>query len=172
MKTNHSIFAVVAVALGLLTGASSGFAADAVSREDKEFLKNASELGVTEIQLGALAVEKATSLELKALGGQLVAHHGKSNQDLILLAQKKGVELNMEPTAAQKRMLASFEGKSGAEFDKELMEHVRKDHERGLRTFADAAADSKDPDVKAFAVSAIAAMREHYKAAGGTVVAE
>jgi predicted outer membrane protein len=69
-------------------------------------------------------------------------------------------------------MLAEFEAKSGAEFDKELMEHVRKDHEKGLRTFADAAADSKDAEIKAFALAAIGPMKEHYKAAGGKVVAE
>jgi putative membrane protein len=170
MKTNHSFVAVIVA--GFMAAASSVVAADAVSREDKEFLKNASELGLTEIQLGALAVQRATSPELKALGGELVAHHGKSNQELVLLAQKKGVELKTEPTRAQKQMLAEFEAKSGAEFDKELMEHVRKDHEKGIRTFADAAADSKDPEIKAFAVANVAPMREHYKMAGGKVVAE
>jgi predicted outer membrane protein len=73
----------------------------------------------------------------------------------------------MEPTSAQKKMLADFHAKSGAEFDKELMEHVRKDHEKGLRTFADAAADSKDADIKAFAMAGVQVMTEHYKKAGG-----
>ena len=59
--------------------------------------------------------------------------------------------MTLEPTAVQKKMLADFRAKSGAEFDKELMEHVRKDHEKGIHTFADAAADSKDADIKAFA---------------------
>ncbi len=65
-------------------------------------------LGLTETQLGQLAVEKPTRPELKALGAQLVADHGKSNQDLIILAQKKGVDLKMGPTSAQKQMLASL----------------------------------------------------------------
>jgi putative membrane protein len=172
MKNHKSFSAFATVALAALVSAVTAFAADDVSREDKEFLKNASELGMTQIQLGQLAVQKATSPELKALGGMLVAHHGKSNQDLVLLAQKKGVELKMEPTRAQKQMLGQFELKTGAEFDKELMEHVRKDHEKALRTFADAAADSKDADIKAFAVANVAPMREHYKMAGGKVVAE
>ena len=170
MKTHHSLFAAAVAAVTLLCTGTVGFAADAVSREDKEFLKNASELGLTEIQLGQLAFEKATSPELKALGGELIAHHGKTNQELILLAQKKGVDLKMEPTSAQKSMLAAFEGKSGSEFDKELLEHVRKDHEKGLRAFADAAADSKDPDINAFALKNLTVMKDHYKKAGGKVV--
>ncbi len=78
----------------------------------------------------------------------------------------------MEPTRAQKQMLGSFELKTGAEFDKELMEHVRKDHEKGLRTFAHAAATSKDPDVQAFALAGVTMMKEHFKMAGGKVEVE
>ena len=163
---NISLFA--AVSLAALALGSAAIAADAISREDKEFLKNAGELGVTEVELGKLAVAKATGAELKALGARLVADHTKSNQELVALAKQKGVEMTLEPTVAQKKMLASFEGKSGAEFDKELMEHVRKDHEKAIHTFADAAADSKDADIKAFAVKNLAVMKEHHTMAGGT----
>ena len=116
---------------------------------------------------GKLAVAKATSPELKTLGARLAADHTKSNEELVALAVKKGVEMKLEPTSVQKKMLADFQAKSGAEFDKELMEHVRKDHEKGLRTFADAAADSKDPDIQAFAMKNVAVMKEHHQLAGG-----
>jgi putative membrane protein len=168
MKTiRHFGAAIVAFAF-----TAAAFGADAISREDKEFLKNASELGITEVELGKLAVAKATSPELKALGAQLIADHTVSNEELMALARQKGVELKHEPTAAQKKMLAEFEGKTGTAFDSELMEHVRKDHEKGLRTFADAAADAKDPDVKAFALKNVAVLKEHFKMAGGAVVHE
>jgi putative membrane protein len=156
-----------AAALAALTLATSGLAADTLSREDKEFLKNAGELGMTEVVLGNLAVEKATSPELKALGARLVADHTVSNEELVALAVKKGVQMTLEPTAVQKKMLANFKDKSGAEFDKELMEHVRKDHEKGLHAFTDAAEDSKDPDIKAFAMKNIAVMQQHHLMSGG-----
>ena len=162
---NISLFA--AAVFTALTFGTSTFAADAISREDKEFLKNAGELGMTELLLGNLAVEKATSPELKALGARLVEDHTKSNQELVALALKKGVELTMEPTAAQKTMLAGFKQKSGAEFDKELMEHVRKDHEKGMHTFTDAAEDSKDMDIKTFALKNVGVMQQHLAMAGG-----
>ena len=163
-----NILLLAASTFTALALATTAIAADAISREDKEFLKNAAELGVTEVELGKLAVATATSADLKALGARLVADHTASNQELLALAKAKGVEMSMEPTAAQKKMLAAFETKSGTEFDKELMEHVRKDHEKGIHTFADAAADSKDADIKAFAVKHIAAMKEHHTMAGGT----
>ena len=145
--------------------------ADDISREDKEFIKNAGELGLTEVQIGQLAAKNATSPELQALGAKLVADHTASNDELVKLAVSKNVQLTMEPTSAQKQMLAKFEAKT-ARFDKEMMEHIRKDSEKGLRTYADAAADSKDADIKAFAVKTVSSLTEHYKMAGGKVKQE
>ena len=167
---NITLFSIIALGAALSVTSSRG--ADEVSREDKEFLKNASEMGITEVEIGKLAAVKATSPELKALGIKLLADHRESNKELVALAASKGVELKIEPTSTQKQMLASFELKTGAEFDKELMEHVRKDHEKGIKTFADAAADSKDPAIKAFALKNVSALKEHYKMSGGAVVHE
>ena len=163
-----NITQLAAATCAALTLATTGFAADAISREDKEFLKNAAEVGVTEVELGKLAVAKATTPELKALGARLVADHTASNQELIAIAKAKGVEMTLEPTAVQKKMLADFQARTGAEFDKELMEHSRKDHAKALHTFADAAADTKDADIKAFAMKNIAVMKEHHAMSGGT----
>ena len=49
MKHVSILAAATCAALSLAT---SAIAADAISREDKEFLKNAGEIGVTEVQLG------------------------------------------------------------------------------------------------------------------------
>ncbi len=166
MKTAQFFQAVVAAAA--LATASLGVAqTDAITGEDKEFLKNASEMGWTEVELGKLAVEKGTAPDVKALGSKMVADHNKANADLIILAKQKGVELGHQPTVLQKRMLAAFEGKTGAEFDKEFREHARKDHEKAIKTFTDAAKDSKDPDVKAYAAKNLAMLQEHLAMAGG-----
>jgi putative membrane protein len=151
------------VALGISSAAWGQ--TDALTKEDKEFLKNASEMGLTEVELGKLAAEKGGSAEVKALGKKLMADHKKSNAELAKLAKSKKVELKMDETAAQKQMIAAFEKKSGAEFDKEFREHVAKDHEKAIKTFSDAAKDTKDPDVKAFAEKNLAALKEHHDAA-------
>lgn len=161
MKRLLTLAAVLAI------GATNCLAQDdALTREDKEFLKNASEIGITEVELGKLAEQKGGP-EVKKLGAMLVADHSKSNQELATLAKSKKVELKMEPAATQKQMLSAFEGKSGAEFDKEFKEHVTKDHEKAIKTFQDAAKDAKDPDVKAFATKNLKGLQAHHSAAGG-----
>ena len=51
-----------------------------------------------------------------------------------------------------------------AGFDNEFKEHVAKDHEKVIKSFSDAAKDSKDPDVKAFAERNLESLKEHHSA--------
>ena len=166
MKTKD-MFRILVMAAAFATACVVVAQTDAINREDKEFLKNASEMGWTEIELGKLGAAKGTAPDVKELGAKMVADHNKANADLIILAKAKGVELGHQPTALQKRMLAAFQGKTGAAFDKEFREHARKDHEKAIKTFADAAADAKDPDVKAYAMKNLTMLREHLTMAGG-----
>jgi putative membrane protein len=137
---------------------------DLVSHGDKEFLKNASEMGRTEVAMGKLA-EKKGGAEAKKLGETLVADHTKSNAELKTLLKKKNVEIKDEPTSAEKKMLSSLEGKSGAEFDKEFFEHAKKDHEKAIKSFEDAAKETKDADIKAFAEKNLKTLHKHHKMA-------
>jgi len=140
---------------------------DAVTKEDKEFFKNAGELNMTEIALGQLAQEQAFSPEVKALGATLVADHTGMTADLTALAKQKGVEMTIESTVGQKKMLAAFKGKTGVEFDREFREHVAKDHATAIKMFTDAMKDSKDADVKAFAGKNLASLQAHHQMVGG-----
>lgn len=166
MKTNFCLLlALGAMALAPLDQVLAQ--TDAVTKEDKEFFKNAGELNMTEVSLGQLAQEKAFSPEVKALGATLVADHTAMTTDLTALAKQKGVEMTIEPTARQKTMLAAFKDKTGAEFDREFREHVAKDHEKAIKMFTDAGKDSKDADVKAFAAKNLASLQAHLQMVGG-----
>jgi len=140
---------------------------DTVSKEDKEFFKNAGEINMTETALGRLAQEKAFSPEVKALGATLVADHTAMTADLAALAKQKRVEMDIEATARQKTMLAAFDNKTGVDFDREFREHVAKDHAKAIKMFTDAEKDSKDPDVKAFAAKNLASLQAHLQMVGG-----
>ena len=151
--------AVVAAVALAFAGTASG--ADALTGQDKEFIKNASELGLAEVESGKLAQQKATNPELKKFGARMVTDHTKTNEELMALAKAKGVELKAEPAGSQKRMLSSLAEKSGAEFDKEYREHQIKDHEKAIKQFSEAAKEAKDPDVKAFAAKHLPHLQEH-----------
>lgn len=167
MTTQVKTFIHTAVAVTALAFAGIATAQDEVSKADKEFIKNAAELGRTEVEMGRIGQEKATDPQLKKLSAELIKDHTKGQGELKELAKKKGVEVEGEPTSAQKKMLLRLREKSGEEFDKEFREHAVKDHEKGIKMMQDAAEDTKDPDIKAFATKQIPIMQEHLAMASG-----
>jgi len=58
-----------------------------------------------------------------------------------------------------------MERKSGADFDREFMEHMVKDHENTLKDVQNIAAKAKDADFKAALQKAIPTIRSHYELA-------
>ena len=165
MKTKF--YLTLALGACALLPFTQSFAADDVSKSDKEFFKNAGELNSTEIALGRMAKEQAFSPEMKSLGATLETDHSAMSTDLVALAKLKGVDMTMEPTATEKTMLTAFKAKMGAEFDREFREHVAKDHEKAIKMFTKVAAESQDADVKAFAAKNLAAIQGHHQAVGG-----
>ena len=154
----------VTMAALALAFASTALAQDALSGEDKEFLKNAAELGITEVQMGKLAQQQGSSPDVKQHGELIASEHSKANDELLALAKEKGVELKGEPAGSQKHMLNALAKKSGAEFDKEYIEHQAKDHRKAIDMFQDAARDIKDPDIKAFAAKQLPHLQQHLAA--------
>jgi len=64
-----------------------------INSDDSAFLKDAAHDGVMEVQIGRLAVDKATDPEIKQFAQRLIDDHSKANQDLTALASQKGVSL-------------------------------------------------------------------------------
>src|SRR5712671_1113768 len=76
------------------TKTSAGFSAT-----DSTFMKKAADGGMAEVELGQLAVQKASSSDVKAFGQRMVDDHGKANEQLKQLAAEKHVDLPQEPGA-------------------------------------------------------------------------
>lgn len=160
MKTRLNFrFAFLPVLLGLpLAQLASG--AD-LAGKDERFLKNASQGGTAETQLGEMAKEKATNKNVKEIAGMIVTDHSKANAELKSLAGLKGVELPADIEVGQKMVHKKLEKLSGAEFDKEFVQQMITDHKKTIDLFEDASKDAKDPDVKAFADKTLPTLRGH-----------
>ena len=55
---------------------------------DATFMKEAAEGGMAEVALGQLAVEKASSSDVKTFGQRMVDDHSKANDELKQLASQ------------------------------------------------------------------------------------
>jgi predicted outer membrane protein len=75
-----------------------------------------------------------------------------------------GAGANMMDPKHQK-LMGHLSGLSGAEFDREYMKQMVKDHEDAVSDFQKQSTRAKDPDIRAFAARTLPALQEHLRMA-------
>ncbi|BCS52709.1 DUF4142 domain-containing protein [Geobacter sp. SVR] len=149
--------------------ASLGFAAGGdMAAADKKFIKEAASGGMLEVQLGEIAQTKAQSQQVKDFGSKMVTDHGKANDELKQLAQQKQIDLPSRLESKHKSMLDKLQKLSGADFDKQYMKMMVKDHVKDVKDFKDATQKVKDPDLKAWAGKTLPVLEQHLQLARDT----
>jgi putative membrane protein len=143
------------------TTGDSGGTLSALSPEDKEFVTKAGMGGLYEVQAGNLALQKATSADVKTFAQRMVTDHGKANAELAQLATTKGVALPAELAGDHKAALDHLSSLSAAEFDRMYMQHMVEDHNKDVGEFEKAATSSTDADLKGWANKTLPTLKEH-----------
>jgi putative membrane protein len=85
---------------------------------DESFLKNAAEGGISEVELGQLAQQKASNPAVKNFGAMMVKDHTAANDKLETLAASEQVSLPDSPSLMQKASKTKLSMLSGDSFDK------------------------------------------------------
>src|SRR6476469_2836528 len=80
-----------------------------LSQKDKSFMKEAAEGGMMEVEMGKMAQQKGKSADVKKIGNTMVADHSKANNELMSIAQKKGVDLSKEKPKSHSMNDANFD---------------------------------------------------------------
>ncbi|HST23263.1 MAG TPA: DUF4142 domain-containing protein [Blastocatellia bacterium] len=138
--------------------------ASMLSSSDKKFVMETAQGGMMEVELAKLAVDKASSEEVKQYAQRLVDDHTKANDELTQLASQKGVMVSHDEKAMMKGK-DKLSKLSGAAFDREFMNLMIKDHTKEVKEFEEASNKSKDTDVKDWAAKTLPTLREHLQMA-------
>ncbi len=133
----------------------------AIDNESSDFLVKAADGGMAEVELGKMAQQKATNAKVKEFAAMMVTDHTGANADVKSLAASKNVTLPAAVSDEHKSTADNLSKKSGAEFDKDYMDAMVKDHQKTVDLFEDAANDAKDADVKALAAKTLPKLRAH-----------
>ena len=65
----------------------------ASSEHDAEFATEAAAGGMSEVEFGKAALTKSTNAKVKEFANMMVNDHGKANQELMLIAKSKNINL-------------------------------------------------------------------------------
>ena len=128
---------------------------------DKQFLLNAAQGGMTEVELGKLAQEKGSSADVKQFGSHMVMDHSKANDQLKAVAAKKGISVPEALDAKHQAMVDHFSHLSGSAFDHAYVHAMVRDHEKDAAAFREASSNAQDPDVKSFAQDTLKVIQSH-----------
>lgn len=138
----------------------------AIARADRKFIDDAVNSGMFEVQVSQLAASKATDPNVKSFASMLVDHHTAANNELVKIANARGVELPAAPKRALRRDIEKLGKKDGDAFDRDFVRNVGiKAHEKDIRMFQKAGKAVKDPELKAFVDKTLPTLHDHLAAA-------
>jgi putative membrane protein len=161
---------VFAAALILPAGLTlaAGESTSKLAKGDADFIKDAAQGGMMEVELGKIAAEKASSDQVKQFGKRMQDDHSKANNELKKLASDIGVQLSGTLDKKHQGKVDKLAKLSGADFDRKYMLEMVSDHKTDVKEFQKEADKGKDPDVKKWAGQTLPTLKEHLQLAQST----
>lgn len=130
------------------------------------FVKKAALDGMTEVELGKVALTKSQDAKVRSFAERMVKDHGKAGEQLATLAKSKGLDAPTSLDAEHQSMVQTLSSKSGAAFDAAYGEHMNADHSKAIALF-EGASKGSDAELAAFAKKTLPTLKEHKQLAQG-----
>ncbi len=132
---------------------------------DPAFIETAGQGGLAEVAAGKLASTKAATEDVRNFGMMMVRDHGAANEKLAALAKSEGVTMPDAYGKDHAAMLKTLEAADGASFDQAYMSHMVEAHEKTVQLMKSEITTGQDPEVRAFAESALPIVEKHLREA-------
>lgn len=130
-----------------------------------EFLIEAMQDSMAEIQVCELAIEKSQNPDVKKFAQSMIDEHGRMGRELEQLAGDKELEVPREIRAEQEMTVDELSALSGRDFEQRWIQYNIDVHERDAKVFRHYAEDPSDHDIAAMAKKHGATLGKHLKAA-------
>jgi putative membrane protein len=143
------------------------FESDSAERHS-DFLVEAAEGGLFEVEAARLAQEKAVSPKVKTFAKHMMDEHSKANKELKALAAKKTVTIPSALGEDKKEKIEKLRKLSGNDFDKEYMDMMVKDHKEDVQLFDKESKGSDDNEVEKWAATVLPKLQKHLEMAQQT----
>jgi putative membrane protein len=141
---------------------SDGTANSMSSRvDDNKFIKEAALGGMAEVELGKLAVQKASNDNVKQFAQKMIDDHSKANDKLKEVASRDKITVPESLDSKHQARIDKLAKLSGDQFDKAYVKDQLKDHENDVDKFSAEAQGGSDPAIKDFAASTLPTLKQH-----------
>ena len=134
---------------------------NSLSSRDSNFVMQAAQTGMLEVQLGRLAVQRGSSPGVKRYGQEMVEEHTQKNQELMQLAMQKGQEVPRAMSSQNKALIDRISGLSGTSFDAAYKQAMIDSHNQAIALFQAQSQQGQDPELKAWAAQTLPNLQAH-----------
>jgi putative membrane protein len=133
--------------------------------DDRQFARDAAIAGLSSVELGKLAAEKASSEDVRQYGKQLSEDQTKTHDRLKEVASQQSISIPDALDSKHKSQIEKVAKLSGPEFDKAFLKQQLKEQEAQVRDFSDEAQRGTDSTIKTFAAGALPVLQQQLEAA-------
>jgi putative membrane protein len=129
--------------------------------EDKAFVRKALQGGMTEVQLGQIALQKSSNADVKQFAQKMVDDHTKLGDEMKQVGQQMGIKAPDSPSSKEKSAIAKLQTLNGDDFDKAYIKDMVKDHQQDAKDFKQEAQSTTNPALKSVVVQGQQVIDEH-----------
>jgi putative membrane protein len=133
-------------------------------KADLLFVDSVAKGCITESALAKIALKNGHNKLVKNFGGMMSKDLAKADKRIQALSKKKGVVLRAGTDEKGLSVIAELNKKSGSDFDRAYINYIAADHRAYIGLFENAAQNSGDRDIKAFAKKSLGVLNAHLDA--------
>lgn len=132
--------------------------------DDKKFLKEAALNGMTEIELGKIASEKASNAQVKQFAQRMIDEFTSGQKAILRIASDETITVPKTLDSKHQSRVDRLAKLSGSEFDRAYIQDEAKQRHQDLKEYTNASQGGNDPNLKNFATSTLPSLEDHVNA--------
>jgi predicted outer membrane protein len=130
-----------------------------------EFLIEAMQDTMAEIQVCEIALEKSPNHDVKVFAQKMIDEHGQMGRDMEKLATQKKLDVPREIRPEQEMTVDELSSLDGHNFEQRWIQYNIDVHERDIKVFSHYAGEEPDPEIRKMAEAGVKMLRHHLKLA-------
>lgn len=162
MKVTKIILGAFIAASAFISACNDDDEKKPVQEPDRTFAQNAAYGNLAEIQLGGLAVSKATDTDVRAFAQMMINDHQTSLNELKSISDERDLKLPDEIDQQHQVLRDRLQSLTGYSFDTAYMHNQVKDHQATSALFQSESALGKEDRFKSYANKYLPKITEHW----------
>jgi len=131
------------------------------SSRDVQFVRDAAQSGVSEVQLAQLALQNSTNQAVLDYAQDMIQDHTQSNLQLTELAASKGIDVPTALNSGNQKAVNRLAVLQGSSFDQAYRTEAINSHRQTIQLFQNEASKGNDSDLQTYAQSQIPILQDH-----------